>query len=404
MIRQALILAGGRGSRLGSLTQTLPKPMLQVAGKPLLEHLIFNLVRFGIPRIVLSIGYLHDVIESYFQDGRKLGVELEYSREATPLGTGGGLRNASHLLDDSFLVLNGDTFFDCNYLDLARMLSPGIPAVVALRRVLDVSRYGSVDVEGGRVRFFLEKGRTGPGYISAGVYALTRAALEYLPRGFSSIETDLFPVLTARNILAAQVGSGFFIDIGLPETLNAAHGALSVWQHKPCLFLDAGAIMGAKDMDVTGLSPFRWADEAIHAIKWCNDNGHLVMLFFPPWGAVENCVDPNAMPDIVAQLQAELCRYAAHIDAYHHFFGHSSDWIKNCLCAFNREDGLGGMIRMVMSQWKIDVSNSVLMRTGLPGESAGNDYGVPESYYSGSGLLTWVRQRMRPCKSEKMEP
>jgi D-glycero-D-manno-heptose 1,7-bisphosphate phosphatase len=229
MIKQALILAGGRGSRLGSLTQAMPKPMLPVAGKPFIEYLIYNLRRFGINRIVLSVGYLHSIIESRFQDGRKLGVSIDYSIETVPLGTGGGVRNALNLLDDTFLVLNGDTLFDCNYLDLAVMLSPDTLAAIALRRVQNVFRYGSVCVGGDRVLQFVEKGNSGPGLINAGVYALTRNVLFDLPEGCSSIEKDLFPLLAARNRLAARIYTGFFIDIGLPETLAEANRAIPNW-------------------------------------------------------------------------------------------------------------------------------------------------------------------------------
>ncbi len=229
MIQQALILAGGLGTRLGSLTKTAPKPMLPVAGRPFLEYLVLNLRRFDVKRIVLSVGYLHDIIESHFQDGRNLGVTIEYSVEMEPLGTGGGIRSASNMLDDSFLVLNGDTFLDCNYLDLGLMLKPGISAAIALRSIVDVSRYGNVTMAGERVLQFVEKGNSGPGLVNAGVYILTQAALDYLPVGYSSIESNLFPLLAAQGRLAARICSGFFIDIGLPETLSEANRIIPNW-------------------------------------------------------------------------------------------------------------------------------------------------------------------------------
>lgn len=233
---QALILAGGRGTRLGELAATTPKPLLPVAGRPFLDYLVENLQRHGITELVLSTGHLADAFEAHYGDGRGLGLRIRHAREDLPLGTGGGARNALPLLDDCFLALNGDTLFDCNYLDLALRLEPGQLAALALRRVEDVSRYGDVALEGGVVRSFHEKSRSGPGLVSGGVYLLTRECVGLLPEGPSSIEQDLFPLLAERGVLAAAVYAGFFLDIGLPETLAAAQDSVHAWRHRPCAF------------------------------------------------------------------------------------------------------------------------------------------------------------------------
>jgi NDP-sugar pyrophosphorylase family protein len=398
MIRQALILAGGRGSRLGPLTRALPKPMLQVAGRPFLEHLISNLRRFGITRIVLSVGYLHDAIESYFQDGRKLDVAIHYSRETTPLGTGGGLRYGSHMLDDPFFVFNGDTLFDFNYLDLAMMLSPGMSAALALRGVEDASCYGSVCMKGDRVSQFMEKGLSGPGCINAGVYVLTREALDHLPKGYSSIERDLFPLLAQRNALAAKSYSGFFIDIGLPETLELADCSIPDWQRKPCVFLDGEAVTDEKTDGANGLYPFGWAEDAVQAIKWCNDHGYLVMVFFSSSNAAGGTGKGIAFRNLVKWMQEDLRRHAAHFDAVYRCASHSAADGLKYPCPSNWGDGFVNMVRQARNDWNIDVSRSAFMGTKPSDLYSEKCLGISGYLYNGGSLLTFIQRLMRPVE------
>lgn len=225
-VTQAVVLVGGLGTRLGELTRTVPKPMLPIAGRPFLEYLIQLLRREGFNRVVFCTSHLADVVENHFGDGAGFGVTVNYSREPQPLGTGGALRLARELLDPQFLVLNGDTIFDIPMRRLAELLQQHgtANAAMCLRHVEDTGRYGSVQVTGDFVASFNEKGRSGPGWINGGIYCLNRAAVDLLPAGTSSLERDLFPHLAARKQLCAMECDGYFIDIGLPETLaRAAH-------------------------------------------------------------------------------------------------------------------------------------------------------------------------------------
>src|SRR5208282_6436393 len=117
---QAVILAGGLGTRMRPITETIPKPMIAVAGEPFLHHQLSLLRSFGIRRVLLLVAYLGDQIENYFGDGTSLGLQLGYSYESAPLGTGGALKNAEALLDDEFVVLNGDTYLAIDYAALIR--------------------------------------------------------------------------------------------------------------------------------------------------------------------------------------------------------------------------------------------------------------------------------------------
>ncbi len=226
---EAIVLAGGFGTRLATRLHGVPKPMAPVAGRPFLEILLTQLQRAGCNRVVLSVGHLHRVIQDHF-GASFLGMRVDYAIESAPLGTGGAIRLAlKQIREESVLVLNGDTFLQADYADMMRFHAGcGAIATIAVVRQPDVARYGGVAVEGKRIVGFEEKGRTGPGLISAGAYVLPRnlAWPPTLARKFS-IERDFFVPEIARLRPAAYVVDGFFLDIGLPEDYDRAQTELA---------------------------------------------------------------------------------------------------------------------------------------------------------------------------------
>jgi len=238
VIEQAFILAGGLGTRLAALTEQAPKPMMLIDGKPFLEYLILNLARHRIQKIILSVGYLGEQIVNYFGDGTKFGVAIQYIHEATPAGTAGALKLAERLLEDSFLMLNGDTLFDVNYLDLALFHSkhPDSIATVALRQERDSKRYGNIHLHENLITSFTEKPQTNPelSYINSGVYLLNKKILKYISKIPASIEKDVFPILVEEKYLFGKVypEDNFFIDIGLPNALSLARERIPKWRRK----------------------------------------------------------------------------------------------------------------------------------------------------------------------------
>ena len=228
LVRQAVVLAGGRGTRLGALTDATPKPLLPVGGRPFLDWVADNLLRQGIDDIVLTIGYRADAFEAWVARwAERLSIRSFVEEE--PLGTGGALPLLRHDLHDSFVVLNGDTMFDAPIQELERRrVDARTPAALALRSVPDVARYGEVVLDGSLVTAFREKGRTGPGLINGGVYALTRDAVDRLGSP-ASIETDLLPTLVSERSLAGLPCDGFFIDIGIPSSFEEAQRSVPEW-------------------------------------------------------------------------------------------------------------------------------------------------------------------------------
>jgi D-glycero-alpha-D-manno-heptose 1-phosphate guanylyltransferase len=220
---EAVILAGGQGTRLRAVVADRPKPMAEVAGRPFLEWLVLDLQRQGVGRIVLSTGHQGAVIERHFQ-GAAPGVVCV--REPQPLGTGGGARLAlDQIRSARLLVLNGDS--RCPF-DVQRMLATharrAARATVWLAPVEDCRRFGTVVMgPDDAVSGFHEKAdHAGPGLVNAGVYLFERATLEVLPRGVPrSLEREVLPALVGHG-LCGLVGGGPLIDIGTPESYQRA--------------------------------------------------------------------------------------------------------------------------------------------------------------------------------------
>ena len=226
---EAIVLAGGLGTRLASRLEGVPKSMAPVAGRPFLEILLAQLRRAGCARALLSVGHLHTVIQDRFGAAFD-GMRVDYVIEDAPLGTGGAIRLAlAEAREDSVLALNGDTFLDADYAEMMRFhADEGAGLTIAVVHQPDVARYGGVVVENKRIVAFEEKGRSGSGWISAGAYVLNRnLEWPHSLRERFSIEKDFFAPKIGRLAPAAYEVKGYFLDIGVPEDLDRAQTELA---------------------------------------------------------------------------------------------------------------------------------------------------------------------------------
>jgi len=225
---QAVILAGGLGTRLGALAQDLPKPMVDVGGKPFLEHMICMLARQGIRDIVLLTGHRAEVIERHFGDGTAFFAQIRYSREPQPLGTGGALLLARDLLAPQFLLLFGDVLRRIDYAAFCARHGGNCLAVYPYDTAgMTTIACGNVDLgRNGRVACY-RKGDAAAAlpYVDAGFGVFTQAAVDLLPAGASSFETEVYDRLARQDRLDAEVLDRNFFDIGNPVDLARARAA-----------------------------------------------------------------------------------------------------------------------------------------------------------------------------------
>jgi NDP-sugar pyrophosphorylase family protein len=234
MPNHAVILAGGMATRLGQLAKNTPKPLLSVAGRPFIAHIIAHCRRHGVRQFIVLAGPHEHAFRWTLGDGRTLGVSIEVVAEPDPAGTAGALLYIRDRLEDTFLLLNGDTLFLSDLMALCegearKVRSPQPWGTIAVRRVEDTSRYGRVEVDQGRITRFGEKSGSGAGLISAGVYHLSRRILEAIGEPPVSLEQDVFPRLVREKLLCAHLLAGNFIDIGIPEDLERAREVVPSW-------------------------------------------------------------------------------------------------------------------------------------------------------------------------------
>lgn len=332
-VRQAVIVAGGRGSRLGAITAETPKPLLDVGGKPFIEHLLFELGRIGIEEVLLLVGPHRAAFTRALRPARRAAPRLVLISEPKPAGTAGALWHARKRLAPRFFLVNGDSIVDGNLLRLAAaMAEGGAPAgAVAALDVPDTARYGRIECTGDRISAFREKGESGPGLINAGVYLFERKRLlAHSAKPPCSLERDVLPALAAAGALRAVVYRGRFIDIGLPESLAAARGLFPDWHRRRGAFLEFGALAAA------GSRP-RWRKGAAAALRRLNDAGCYTIILAP--GTAQGAT-------LRRRLNAVLQGEGAHIDA---------------LYAGRSRSAFEALLDRARAEWPVAESGSVLV-------------------------------------------
>jgi D,D-heptose 1,7-bisphosphate phosphatase len=323
--QQVVILVGGLGTRLGSLTSETPKSLLDIAGRPFLDYLIDNAIRFGFRDILLLAGYRAHKISTYVDAARALlpaGCSIDLSIESEQLGTAGAIRNAAGRLQERFLLLNGDSFLDTNWLDLMVALGSSAPlTVMALRPVEDTSRYGVVTIQGDRITGFTERGSRRRGLINGGVYLVDRRILSDLPE-VGSLEQLVLPALAAQGLVRGRIHEGFFLDIGVPSALAEAQSLFPRLRRRPAVFfvrdgtlnIDSSYVHRPRDLD--------FLPGAIAAVKRVNDLGHYAFVVTNQSGVARGYGTEGDVEAFNKHLQRKLRAAGAHIDEFRYCLYH----------------------------------------------------------------------------------
>ncbi|MBT3720011.1 NTP transferase domain-containing protein [archaeon] len=224
--KKAILLLGGKGTRLRPITYEMPKALLPVQGKTVPEHLIELFKKYDIPEFIFSIGYKAQKIMDYYGDGSKYGVKITYVKEDEPLGSAGAIKLAAKHLNETFLVTNGDELKD---IDLEEMFlfhkKHKALVTAALTTVTDPSAYGVAKLEGSKILEFVEKPKLEEApskLINSGLSIWEPEAIDLIPNGFSMYEKDIFPQLAGKKKLYGYIFSGQWFDTGTHERYETA--------------------------------------------------------------------------------------------------------------------------------------------------------------------------------------
>ncbi|HVA12778.1 MAG TPA: D-glycero-beta-D-manno-heptose 1,7-bisphosphate 7-phosphatase [Stellaceae bacterium] len=381
---QAVILGGGKGTRLAT---TGPKPLVEVGGKPFLRYLLAELRRFGIVDIVVLTGPFADAYRARLGDGSQFGVRLTYVAEPDPAGTGGALTYAARHLAPEFLLLNGDSFFDINLVDLmTRTFSPGWLIGLALREVEDVARYGAVGLDGDKVTAFGEKAVAGPGIINAGIYRLRREAVAELGPPPVSLEKDTLPRLVARGQVRGVVYPGRFIDIGVPDDLARARTLMPSWERRPAAFLDRDGVLNRDHGYVHKSEDFEWLPGAREAVKRLNDAGYLAIVVSNQAGIARGLYATEDVEKLHRWINGELAKTGAHMDAFYYCPHHPTEGIGKYRRVCDCRKPAPGMLLHAIREWPIESPASFMIGDKDIDMQAAAAAGIRGIHFSGGNL------------------
>lgn len=361
---QAVVLAGGFGTRLSHVVQDVPKPMAPIGEKPFLKYIYETLKKQGFDNFIFLTGYKSEYIENYFNS---FG-DITFIKEEIALGTGGAVLNAFDSLEEEFFVINGDTFFDIDY-SLLKNFSKDKECSLALRFSKDIERYGFVQIdEDFKVKEFIEKGNLPEnqidGYINGGIYYFKKSVLDGFYKNFNnnfiSMENEIFPELIKQSKLYALPLGGCFIDIGIPDDYYRAQTLIPDWikkETKPALFVDKDGTLIVNTEYPHGKNA-QIIDSTIEIVKKYQQQGYHLVMVTNQAGIAKDKFTFEGMFENFESIQEktglkfddiEFCPY--------HTAGIIEEYTKKSLC--RKPDA--GMILSACEKLKIDLKNSIMI-------------------------------------------
>lgn len=394
LLKQAVILVGGLGTRLGERTKAVPKPMLDIGGRPFLDTLIDELARYDIyDEILLLAGHKAEMVETHYAGATVGRAQIVVSRELQPLGTAGALVHAASFLHDRFLLLNGDSFFDFNQLDLIARARPG-GVHMALREGVEGDRYGRVVLDGDKVRAFVAPGAGATGPVNAGVYVVEKSVVARLAQRPASLEADVFPALAASGTLYGTAYRGYFIDIGIPDDLARADRELRERLRRPAVFFDRDGVLNHNTGYAFEPDKLQWIDGACEAVKAVNDAGYFAFVITNQSGIARGYYEEHHVVTLHRWMADEMALIGAHIDAFEYCPDHPDGTVARYSRVSDRRKPAPGMIADLVKRFPIDMTRSMVIGDKPSDMEAARAAGIAGHLFTGGNLESFVKRHL----------
>lgn len=392
---QCVILVGGKGSRLGKITAKFPKPMLEVNDEPFLFYLIKQAKSFGFKKILLLAGHASEQIENYINNLKLDNISIDIKKEQTPLGTGGALVNAYNYLDNEFFLMNGDSIIEGNWLSINKFLDDSNDIAIALVKMKDCRRYGTVSLKDNKVTDFIEKNNScDDGLINGGVYFIKKKILKGLRIENLSFENDILPLHVKKKKVSGKEIKGFFIDIGIPESLEEARQV--DWKNKKkAVIFDRDGTLNIDDGYTHKISELRWKDGAIELLKFLNDANILVLVATNQAGIAKGIFRESDMHNFHREMQNQLRIKGAHIDSFYfcpyHIDGEIAEYKRNS----NDRKPNTGMLEKISYEYSLQKKNMLMIGDRDTDTQCANNFMISSILYNGMDNLLTLRDNIK---------
>ena len=354
---QAVILAGGRGERLRPLTDTRPKPMLEIHGKPFLEYQIEQLREQGLSRVLLLLGYLPEVVQDYFGDGERWGVQIEYSVTAVENNTGRRLKLAEQQLEECFLLLYCDNYWPMSMDRMwSRYLAAGAPAMLTVYGNRDDYTKNTLRLDDAGFVAVYDKQRQASNLkgteISYGIFR--KELLRRMPEGNVSFEETLYPELARDHELAAYLTHHRYYSVGSMARLAMTEAFLA---RRPAILLDRDGVVNRrppKGEYVRNSQEFSWLPGALEALRLLKHAGYRVMVISNQAGVARGAMTEADVLEISRRMVREAAQAGGGIDAVYYCPHH---WEENCECRKPKP----GMLFQAQRDFNLDLSRTLFI-------------------------------------------
>lgn len=377
-MKEAIILAGGLGTRLAKTVKDRQKVMAPVGGRPFLDYILFYLKNQGFSRIILAVSFRNEQIREYYGSSFE-GMEIVYSVEKEPLGTGGAIKQALQFSNTNpIAVMNGDTFFNIDFNALYKTAEEkNADIVLGARLMSDCTRHSTLEIaDDGRIVQFAEKKKNGRGYINGGVYVIRKNIFDSCPEGKFSFETELLE--KTDNTLYAVKSDSYFIDMGVPEAYFRANTEIPLlfgFNTFPAVFLDRDGVICKEKHHLYKCEDFEFIEGVPEAIEKLREKGYLIFVITNQAGVAKGLYTEEDVNTLHTYMLEKL-QDITHIDGIYYCPYHEDGTVEKYKRYSHDRKPSPGMIEKAVTDMKkqgieIDLKKSILIGDKLSDIEAG---------------------------------
>lgn len=372
--KQAVILAGGLGTRLRPITNTIPKPMIQFHGLPFLEYLILMLKENNFNEIVLLLGYLPEKVVDYFGDGSKWGVKIIYSISEVEDDTGLRLKKAQHLINKYFMLLYCDNYWPIRFDEMfEKFLLNNVDALVTVYNNKDNYTKNNLKINNEGFIEIYDKDRKAENLqgVDIGFYLLNKKVLDLIPDGNHNFERTVLPILIKNKKIITYCTDHRYYSVGSHERLILTEQFL---KNEKFIFLDRDGVLNVKASKsnyITKWENWKWIDGSLDALNILTKNGYKIIIITNQAGIARGMMSINDLEDIHYKMVLDIKNYGGNIEKIY-YCPHS--WNANCFC----RKPMPGMLIQAQNDYNLNLTNTYFIgddeRDGLAAISAGTKY------------------------------